>query len=160
MANACGGSGVAQRVELVCAFAHFRPEVRHLGVAARVVGNGAVGVGGEGYAEGGEHSHGGYAYAVKAHGHVAEVEARGEEVGEYYSRTYRQHRNGGGEHSQAYARYYNRCRAGFSAFAQLARGTVALRGEVFGGASDDYAHDKSHNDRTAYHVPVLKSECP
>ena len=40
----------------------------HLGDAAGVVGHGAVGVGGQGDAQGGQHAHGGDADAVEAAG--------------------------------------------------------------------------------------------
>ncbi len=57
-------------VELVGALAHFRGQTGHLGVAAGIVGDGAVGVGGQGDAQGGEHAHRGHADAEETHQRV------------------------------------------------------------------------------------------
>src|SRR5699024_9201021 len=62
-ALAGGGGGVAQRVESVGAVAHFLAQAGHFGDAAGVVRHGAVGVGGQGDAQGGEHTHSGDADA-------------------------------------------------------------------------------------------------
>ena len=58
------GGGVAERVEHVGALADFLAEAGHFGVAAGVVGYGAVGIGCERDSEGGEHSYGRDAYSV------------------------------------------------------------------------------------------------
>mmetsp|Transcript_25457 Transcript_25457/g.75625 ORF Transcript_25457/g.75625 Transcript_25457/m.75625 type:complete len:667 (+) Transcript_25457:447-2447(+) len=65
-ALARGGGRVAQRVERVGDVAHLLAQVGQLGEAARVVGDGAVRVGGEGDAEGGEHAHRRDGNAVRA----------------------------------------------------------------------------------------------
>ncbi len=56
-ALAGGRGGVAQRIQGVGALAHLGAQAAHLGIAAGVVGDGAVGVAGQGDAEGGEHAH-------------------------------------------------------------------------------------------------------
>ena len=65
-ALAGGGGGVAQGVQGVGALADLLRQAAHLGDAAGVVGHGAVGVGGQGDAQGGEHAHAGDADAVQA----------------------------------------------------------------------------------------------
>ena len=106
-ALAGGGGGVAKGVEHVGALAHFRLKLGHLGVAAGVVGDGAVGVGGEGDAKRGEHAHGGDSHTVETlrqvgggH-HVLHVEADCEEVGQHDGAHDGDHGHGGGNHSEA-----------------------------------------------------------
>ncbi len=65
-ALAGGGGGVAQRVQGVGALPDLLRQAGHLGDAAGVVGHRAVGVGGQGDAQGGEHAHTGDADAVQA----------------------------------------------------------------------------------------------
>ena len=74
-----GGGGVAERIERVGALADFGLLAAHLGVAAGIVGDGAVGVGGQRDAERGQHADRGDSHAVKAqHEFVA---AAGEDEG-------------------------------------------------------------------------------
>ncbi|GFI07095.1 hypothetical protein IMSAGC006_01845 [Muribaculaceae bacterium] len=70
-----GGGGVAERVEGVGAASHFGSESAHFGVAAGIVGDRSVGIGGQSDAESGEHTHGGDAYAVETPRDVGEVKA-------------------------------------------------------------------------------------
>ena len=81
-AFAGSGGGVAQRVEGVGSFAYLFAQAAHLGVTAGVVGNGTVGVGSQSDTQRREHAHGCDTDTVEAQGHVAQVEARGKEVGE------------------------------------------------------------------------------
>mmetsp|Transcript_29715 Transcript_29715/g.88231 ORF Transcript_29715/g.88231 Transcript_29715/m.88231 type:complete len:347 (-) Transcript_29715:1346-2386(-) len=60
------GSGVAGRVEAVGEAADGLRQAGHLGDAARVVGDGAVGVNGEGHGHGAEHAEGGQSHAEHA----------------------------------------------------------------------------------------------
>ncbi len=72
-ALADGGGGVAERVELVGDLARLGPEVRHLGDAARVVGDRPVGVHAHGDPDRGEHPDPGQRDAVqprRLEGHV------------------------------------------------------------------------------------------
>ena len=68
LANGC--RGVAHRVEAVGDLAHLRAETGHLGDAASVVGDGAVGVDAHGDADRRKHADGGDADAVEAGGIV------------------------------------------------------------------------------------------
>ncbi len=54
--SGCGG-GVAKGVKDVCLFTHGRVKLAHLGVAAGIVGDGAVSVCGKGDSKGGEHTY-------------------------------------------------------------------------------------------------------
>jgi len=68
----CSG-GVAQSVQRVGPFADFRIEAGHFRVAAGVVGDRPVGVGGQGDAQRREHADGSEADAVQTHRHVGEA---------------------------------------------------------------------------------------
>ena len=62
-------------VQGIRAFAHSLAQSAHFSVSACVVGDRAVGVRGQGDAQGGEHAHGGDTDAVKSHAHVGKVES-------------------------------------------------------------------------------------
>ena len=99
-----GGGGVTQSVQSVGAAAHVITQGAHFGVTAGVVGDGAVGVRGQGETQGGKHTHSSDTDAVETHAHVlggegpltcsAEVGADGAEYDE-------EHRPAGGNHTHA-----------------------------------------------------------
>ena len=157
-AFAGGGGGVAQRVESIGALAHAFAQTAHLGVAAGIVGNGAVGVGGEGDAESREHAYGGYAYAVEAHTHIGEVEARCKPRAEDNATHHGDDGDGGRYHAEAYARDDHSGGAGGAGFSRFLGGGVALRGIIFSGAAYDDAHEQTHHNRASDQGPIGDSE--
>ncbi len=92
-ALADGGGGVAHGVELVGALANLGLQLGHLGDAAGVVSDGAVGVHGQLDAGGGEHAQRGDGDAVEA----------GVAVGQHDGHGQHDHRQGGGAHAQGQA---------------------------------------------------------
>jgi len=69
---------VSESVEKIGALTDFGRHMRHFGVAAGVIGDGAVRVGSEGNAEGRKHADGGEAYAVKAEAEIIESAGKAE----------------------------------------------------------------------------------
>ena len=102
-ALAGSGGGVAQRVERVGPLAYLLAQVRHLGVAARVVGDRPVGVCRQRDAQRREHADGGDADAVKTHGDIREVKSRSEQERADDTDHDGDHRHGGREHTQSEA---------------------------------------------------------
>ena len=104
-----GGGGVAEGVEDVGALTDLRLEFGHLRIAAGIVGDGAVCIGGEGDSEGAEHTNCRDGHAVETLGkvggghHVLHVESDCEQVGEDDGAGDCEHGNGGGAHSEAHA---------------------------------------------------------
>ena len=156
-----GGCGVAQRIERVGAAAHLGPQPAHFGVAARIVGDRAVGVGRERDAQRREHPDGGDAYAVKPHGdsvrrhHGVHVEADGAEVGQDDRRPDGDYGHGRGDHADAHAGDDDRCRPRLGAFGDPAGGLIGVGGVVFGRLSDDDAGDKARDHRAGVTQPVV-----
>ena len=68
-----GGGGVAQGVQFIGDRAGFGAKFGHFGDAARVIGDGAVGVHGHGGADGGEHAHRGDADSEHARHLIGDV---------------------------------------------------------------------------------------
>ena len=163
-ALARGGRRVAQRVEGVGTLAHLGTQTAHLGVAAGVVGDGPVGVGGQRDAQCREHAHGGDADAVEAlrevlrRHHVVDVEADGAKVGQDDGHADRHDGDGRGDHSRADAGDDDRCGAGLRAAGDLLRRTVGVRGVVLGGLSDHDASHEARDDREGEPHPVLDAQ--
>ena len=133
-ALADGGRGVAGGVQGVRAAAHLGAEERHLRDAAGVVGDGAEAVDGEAAGERGQHAQRRQGDAVQ----VAELEG---------------HVDGRGKHedgddaalvAQGQALDDVHGRAELAGAGQLARGDVAVGGEVLGHQADDEAADAAH----------------
>ena len=158
LAGCCGG--VAESVQDVSALAHFRLQFAHLGVAARIVGDGAVGVCGEGDAQGGEHTHGCDGHAVETLGqgggghHVLHVEADGEEICQHDCADDCDDRNGGRNHTQSDTVDNDGCGAGLGGLCQLLGGFIGVRSVVFGGLADDHACEQTSHYRAAEVPPV------
>ena len=61
-----GRSGIAQGVQHLRPLPYFWWETTHLGITPRIIGHRAVGIGGQGYPQGGEHPHGGNGNAIES----------------------------------------------------------------------------------------------
>ena len=163
-ALARGGRGVAQRVERVGAFADLGAEAAHLGIAARIVGDRAVGVRGQRDAQRREHAHGRDADAVETHRHVLrshhvlDVEADGAEVGKDDRHGDRHDGDGRGDHSRADAGDDDRRWACLGAPGDLLRRFIRMGGEVFRGLPDDNARHEARDDRERESDPVLDAQ--
>ena len=154
-ALAGGSGGVAERIKRVGAVADFFRQTGHLGNTAGVVGNGAVSVGREGDAEGGEHADSGNANAVQAlvelsGERAAGVDDRGgaacAEVAEQDSNRDDQDGGHGGLQAQRDAADDDRSRASFGSGGQLLRGLIVVRGVVLGEVADGAAADEAAED--------------
>ena len=159
-AFARGGRGVTQSIEGVGAPADLGAETAHLGVAARIVGDGAVGVGGEGDAQRRKHAHGGDTDAVKSQRHilrshhVLHVEADGAEIGQNDRHTDGYDGNGRGDHARTDPGDDDRGRSRLGASGDLLRRFVGVRGEILRGLPDDDARHEARDDREGQPHPV------
>mmetsp|Transcript_8153 Transcript_8153/g.17838 ORF Transcript_8153/g.17838 Transcript_8153/m.17838 type:complete len:783 (-) Transcript_8153:38-2386(-) len=134
LADGCGG--VAGGIEAVGEAADRLREAGHLGDAARVVGDGAVGVNGEGHGHGAEHAQGGQGHAEHAADAVRHED--GHAQGE--------HRDDAGEVAEGEAVDDARRRGLLLGLGDLAHRRVAVRGVVLGHEADEEAGPEAHHD--------------
>ena len=144
-ALAGGGGGVAERVEGVGAVTDAFLHAGHFGDAARVVGHGAIGVGRQRDAEGGEHADGGQADSEQARLKVLDS-ARAGEAG-HNGNADDDNRNGGGHHAQGKAADNDGGGAGLGGLGKLLGGLIGIRGVVFGEIADQVAGQQADEDR-------------
>ena len=133
-AFARGGGGIAEGVEGVGASADGFVHAGHLGDAARVVGDGAVGVGGECDAEGREHTDGGDADAEHAVFAASEGVVRAEDGGgdDEDGRE-------GGEHAEGGAVDDDGACAALRGFGEFSGRGIGSAGEKLGKEADEHA---------------------
>ena len=135
-ALAHGGGGVAHGVQLVGDLTDGVLQAAHLGDAAGVVGDGAVGVHGHGDAGGGEHTHGGQSDAVEARHLVGDEDAHADQ----------QDGHGGGHHAHGQAADDGGGGAGLRLLGDLLDGLVVAGGVDLGDDADDETHDEAGDD--------------
>ena len=135
-ALARGGGRVAQGVQRVRAHAHVRLAVRHLGDAAGVVGDGAVGVRGERDSECGEEADGGDGDAVLSRELVAREDGDADADGG----------DSDGEHTDAEALDDDGRGPVLGGGRDVARGRVRVRRAVLSPLGDDDARDEADGD--------------
>ena len=149
------GSGVAQGVQSVGTVTDLFGQASHLGDAAGVVGHGAVSVGGQGDAQGGEHAHGGDADAVQAAVEVGGEGAgavhdgggaAGGEVGDQDGHGHDEDGGDGGHHAQGDAADDDGGGASLRGGGQLLGGLVVVGGEVLGEVTDEGTADQATQD--------------
>mmetsp|Transcript_42066 Transcript_42066/g.91392 ORF Transcript_42066/g.91392 Transcript_42066/m.91392 type:complete len:431 (-) Transcript_42066:639-1931(-) len=135
-ALARGGGGVAEGVEVVGTLAHLLGQVGHLGDAAGVVRDGAVGVRGKRDAERGEHADRGDGDAKGTAGGVGSHDGDDhDEDGE-----------DAGEHADAKARDDDGGAAGDGRLGNALGGLVRVRGEVLGSGTDADTRGQADDD--------------
>ena len=143
-ALAGGGGGVAQGVQRVGALPDFLGKAAHLGNAAGVVGHGAVSVGSQSDAQGGEHAHAGDADAVQT---LAEVRsAAGGEEADDDSGADDQDGSHGGLEAQGDAADDDGGGTGLGGRGQLLGGLIVVGGVVLGEVADGGAADQAAED--------------
>ena len=154
-ALAGGSGGVAQGVQGVGTVTNFFGQAGHLGNAASVVRHGAVGVGGQGDAQGGEHAHAGDADAVQA---LVEREAEAAhliqdgggaacgEVGDQDGHRHDQDGGDGGHQAQGNAADDDGSGAGLGSGGQLFGGLIVIRGKILGEVADESTADQTAED--------------
>ena len=125
-AFACRSRGVTERVESICAAAHFFTQTTHFGISTGIVGNGAISISGKGYAESRKHSDSSNADSIKTHRHISEIKARSEPITENYTGNDGNNRNRGRDHTQADTGYYNSSRTSRSALGKLLSRLIRL----------------------------------
>ena len=154
-ALAGSGRGVAQGVESVGALADFLGETGHLGDAAGVVGHGAIGIGGQGDAQGAQHADGSQSDAVQAHAGVGGT--TGQEEGQQDADGHDDDGQCGGQHAQAQTADDDGGGAGLALAAQLLGGLIGVGGVVLGGLADQHAgHQAGQNGHIQ--APVLDAQ--
>ena len=158
------GGRVPQRIERIGAAAHLGSQLAHLGVSARIVGDRAVGVGGQRDAQRREHPHGGDADAVKPQRHIVgrhqvrHIETDGTQIGHNNRHADGDDRHGRRDHTYADTRNDDRRRTGLSALGNFLRRFIGVRRIVFGRLTDDDAGHESRDDRERKSQPVLNIE--
>src|SRR5699024_868112 len=132
-----GGGGVAQGVQGVGALPDGLGQAGHLGNAPGVVRHRAVGVGGQGDAQGGQHAHRGDADAVEppVKGGPASGGVEADEDG-----------GDGGQHAQGPPSADDGGRARLRGGGQLLGGLVGVRGVVFRKVADGTPPDEAAQD--------------
>ena len=159
-ALAGGRGGVAERVQRIGARAHLRAEPGHLGVAAGVIGNGAVGVGRERDAERREHADGRDGDTVEPLAHVRHIEARREQKREQRPHHHRNHRRHRRQHADADASDDGGGRTALRSARNGAGRPVGRGGEVLRGAADQDARDEPRHHRAPDAEHVVEPEQP
>ena len=145
-ALAGGGRGIAEHVEGVGAFADVRRQGGHLGVAAGIVGDGAVGVGGERDSECGEHADRGESDAVEAVDRaLGETACEGEGADDRADRG--DDRDGGGKHAERKTVDNGGGGSHLRLGGEFLGGAVFVGGVILGAVADDDAGEKSGDDR-------------
>ena len=129
----CGG-GVAHGIQLVRYLPDAAVQPAHLGNAAGVVGNGAVGVHRHGDAGGGEHAHGGQGYAV---------EVAGDAIGYIDAHADEHYGHPGAAHAHRHAADYGGGGAGLGLAGNALYAAEVLRGVDLGDKADDQAHHQA-----------------
>jgi hypothetical protein len=131
-----GLGGVADGVERIGGVAHFFRQVGHLGDAAGVVGDGAIGVDGDDDAGHGEHGHDGHGDAVQAGGAATGRFVAGEDAGGDDEHRQRRRLHGHGEALDDVGGVAGEARLG-----DALHRVVARRREVLGDDDDEGGHD-------------------
>mgnify|MGYP007025180156 CR=1 FL=1 len=161
-----GGGGVAQGVQRVGTAADLLRQAAHLSNAAGIVGHGAVGVGGQGDAQGGEHAHACDADAVKTaveglgkgagliHNHSAAASGK---VAHQHRRGHDQNGGQSGLQSQGNAADDDGGGAGLGGGGQFLGGLVRVRSVVLGEVADGAAADEAAEDGDV-HAPAAQDE--
>ena len=154
-ALAGGGGGVAQGIQGVGAGTYLRLQAGHFGDTAGVISHGAVGVGGQGDAQGREHTHGGQGDAVQTHARAGRT--TGQEEGQQNTDGHDDDGNGCGQHTQAQAADDDGGGAGLTLAAQLLGGLIGIGGIVFGSLADEHAgHQAGENSNIQ--APMLNAQ--
>ena len=154
-ALAGGGSGVAQGVQCVCALAHLGLQAGHLGDAAGIISHRAVGVGGQGDAQSGQHTHGRQRDTVQAHAGAGRAAA--EEEGQQDAHRHDDDGHCGGQHAQTQAADDDGGGTGLALAAQLLGGLIGVGGIVLGGLADQHAGHQAGQDGHIQ-APVLQAQ--
>ena len=159
-ALAGSGRGVAEGVQHVGLLTDGRIQFAHLGVAAGIVGNGAVSICGQGDSQGGKHADSRYGNAVEAQAQRVrrEHEVGAEAIGQQDGEADGNHRNGRRAHAQADAVDDNGSGAGGGRFGQFLGGAVGMRGVIFGDFADDHAGEKAAEDAQGQFPPIREAQ--
>ena len=143
-ALAGGGGGVAQGIQGVGTLADFGLQAGHLGDAAGVIGDRAVGVGRQGDTQGGKHAYRGQRDAVQAHGGGSA--AAGNIVGDQDADSNDNDGQDGGKHPQAQTADHDGGGTGQRGVSQLFGRLVGVGSKVLGGSADKNAGDQTGQD--------------
>ena len=81
-----GSGGITESIEGIGAFAHFRSQLGHFGIASGIIGYGAIGIGCQGDSQGGKHPYCCQTNAVQAKIQIVNMKVKtgGKRIGECY----------------------------------------------------------------------------
>ena len=139
-----GGGGVAEGVKRIGALTNLRLQAGHFGDTAGVIGNGAVGIGGQGDAQRSQHADSRQRDAVKTHSGGGA--AAGNIIGDQDADRNDDDGQDGGQHAQAQTADHDGGGAGQGGVSQTLGGLVGVAGEVLGGSTDENAGNQTGKD--------------